>query len=293
MGKSPHAVESIMMELYTSKNEYFVTSRLRYCPSCSQCVIASGANGAINLFDLRKLPSSPIDIYMHPENTFLGQSSTCHGLDWSVVTDGRVAAGSDDGKVCVWDALGNSQQPIVEYRAHQQAISVKTSSPLHLQSVCWHPSDASTLFSGGMDGHVYMYDCRTNTQSPVIQRDGAIHTVSAHPVERFLLATAGDENTVCLWDNRNLARPIHSLVGHSGVVTEVEWNPLNCSCLATCGRDKRVCIWDLGRIGASIATEEGPPELVFVHGGHTSFVNGIAWSPNVCVKELMKCRLLG
>ena len=47
-----------------------------------------------------------------------------------------------------------------------------------------------------MDGHVYMYDCRTNTQSPVIQRDGAIHTVSAHPVERFLLATAGDENTV-------------------------------------------------------------------------------------------------
>ena len=159
--------------------------------------------------------------------------------------------------------------------------------------MCWHPSDASTLFSGGMDGHVYMYDCRTNTQSPVIQRDGAIHTVSAHPVERFLLATAGDENTVCLWDNRNLARPIHSLVGHSGVVTEVEWNPLNCSCVATCGRDKRVCIWDLGRIGASIATEEGPPELVFVHGGHTSFVNGIAWSPNVCVKELMKCRLLG
>ena len=132
MGKSPPAIESIMMELFISKNASFTTSRLRYCPSCSQCVIASGANGAINLFDLRKLPSSPIDIYMHPENTFLGQSSTCHGLDWSVVTDGRVAAGSDDGKVCVWDALGNSQQPIVEYRVHQQAISVEASPAFHL-----------------------------------------------------------------------------------------------------------------------------------------------------------------
>lgn len=159
--------------------------------------------------------------------------------------------------------------------------------------MCWHPSDASTLFSGGMDGHVYMYDCRTNTHSPIIQREGSIYTVSAHPVERFLLATSGDENTVCLWDNRNLARPVHSLVGHTGVVTGVEWNPLNCSCLATCGRDRRVFVWDLGRIGVSMTTEEGAPELVFVHGGHTNFVNAVAWSPNVGMKESMKCRLHG
>lgn len=127
MEELPLSVESIMMGLFTSKYTFLTTSRLRYCPSCSQCVIASGPDGAINLFDIRKLPSSPIDIYMHPESTFLGQSSTCRGLDWSVVTDGRVAAGSDDGKVCVWDTLGNSQQPIVEYRAHQQSILVRTS----------------------------------------------------------------------------------------------------------------------------------------------------------------------
>ena len=53
--------------------------------------------------------------------------------------------------------------------------------------------------------------------------------------------------------------------------------------------DGRVCLWDLGRIGSAITPEqerEGPPELVFVHGGHMNSVTDVSWNPNVVVSLL-------
>eukprot|EP00955_Chlamydomonas_euryale_P034052 349682-Chlamydomonas_euryale.AAC.5 len=42
-------------------------------------------------------------------------------------------------------------------------------------------------------------------------------------------------------------------------------------------------VWDLSRIGdeqSADEAEDGPPELLFIHGGHTSKVSDFAWSPN-------------
>lgn len=42
-------------------------------------------------------------------------------------------------------------------------------------------------------------------------------------------------------------------------------------------------VWDLSRFGAPQTEEEkrdGPPELLFVHGGHTSKVSDLSWNPN-------------
>jgi histone-binding protein RBBP4 len=42
-------------------------------------------------------------------------------------------------------------------------------------------------------------------------------------------------------------------------------------------------MWDLSRIGRSQTDQEkldGPPELIFVHGGHTSKVSDISWNLN-------------
>jgi WD40 repeat protein len=42
-------------------------------------------------------------------------------------------------------------------------------------------------------------------------------------------------------------------------------------------------IWDLSRIGAEQDAEEaedGPPELLFVHGGHTAKISDFSWNSN-------------
>lgn len=74
---------------------------------------------------------------------------------------------------------------------------------------------------------------------------------------------------------------MNSLVGHTDQVFNVDWAPFNESILASCSADRRVGIWDLSRIGQEQSAEDaedGPPELLFLHGGHTSKVSDFSWN---------------
>ncbi|MFN3280047.1 MAG: hypothetical protein ACK41Y_16925, partial [Paracoccus hibiscisoli] len=53
--------------------------------------------------------------------------------------------------------------------------------------------------------------------------------------------------------------------------------------LSSCGADRRVIVWDMARIGKEQSAEDaedGPPELLFVHGGHTAKVSDMSWNTN-------------
>ena len=76
---------------------------------------------------------------------------------------------------------------------------------------------------------------------------------------------------------------IQTLRGHTNEVFNVEWAPFNESILASCSSDRRVGVWDLSRIGMEQSeedAEDGPPELLFLHGGHTSKVSDFSFNPN-------------
>jgi histone-binding protein RBBP4 len=56
------------------------------------------------------------------------------------------------------------------------------------------------------------------------------------------------------------------------------------SILASSGFDRRLLVWDLSLIGAEQTVEEeqeGPPELVFMHGGHTNKILDFSWHPTL------------
>lgn len=53
--------------------------------------------------------------------------------------------------------------------------------------------------------------------------------------------------------------------------------------LASASADRRVMVWDLSRIDRPQTDEEkkdGPPELMFMHGGMTAKISDIAWNLN-------------
>ncbi len=51
---------------------------------------------------------------------------------------------------------------------------------------------------------------------------------------------------------------------------QVSWAPFTESIFATSSADRRIHIWDVARIGQEQSEqdkEDGPPELLFIHGG--------------------------
>jgi WD40 repeat protein len=77
---------------------------------------------------------------------------------------------------------------------------------------------------------------------------------------------------------------MHACVGHKAGVYSLSWSPFQENLLASSGEDRRVYIWDLDRVGTELRTdeerEEGPPELLFIHGGHTAKVFDFSWNAN-------------
>lgn len=76
--------------------------------------------------------------------------------------------------------------------------------------------------------------------------------------------------TVALHDLRSPAKKLHTFEGHTDEVLHLVWSPHNPTIFASASSDRRVNIWDLSQIGVEQTPddqEDGPPELLFVHGG--------------------------
>ena len=70
---------------------------------------------------------------------------------------------------------------------------------------------------------------------------------------------------------------------HKQVLFQVQWSPHNETILASSGTDRRLHVWDLSKIGEEQSAEDaedGPPELLFIHGGHTAKISDFSWNPN-------------
>lgn len=191
--------------------------------------------------------------------------------------EGHLVSGSDDKQICLWDisATGKSQRTL-------EAKSIFTSHTSIVEDVRWHCKNQHMFGSVGDDKMLMLWDTRKPTNAPlqsVEAHSNMINCLSFNPENEYILATGSVDKTVNLFDMRLLDKKLHTFEGHSEEVFQIHWSPKNETILSSCGADRRLMIWDLSKIGDEQTgedAEDGPPELLFIHAGHTAKVRNRA-----------------
>ncbi|EFJ05928.1 hypothetical protein SELMODRAFT_136329 [Selaginella moellendorffii] len=253
-------------------------NRARYMPQCPTIVAAKGETSRVCIFDTTKhensggLPSQVI-AETQPEMLLEGHTKGGHGLSWNPFRCGILASGSRDGLVCVWDvgAAGSSSRPIITYPQNTP-----------VGDVTWTSKHENVFSTGDEAGWMRTWDLRDPLNLVVAVRAhlDPLESLAYHPYDEFCLATGSCDNTARIFDIRTLSQPMHTFVGHRDTVVRVDWSPKYQGVLVTSSEDHRVMLWNVQRIGdeqSAEDAEDGPPELVFIHGGHWDIVHDFSW----------------
>lgn len=293
MEKGGHEGINGKVEIKIKINHEGEVNRARSMPQNPFIIATKSPSASVYVFDVSKHPSVPADCSsFRPEHVCAGHEKEGYGLCWNPHAAGQLLSGSDDAKICFWDlgGAGESVEATRTWKGHADVI----------EDVSWHPHSPNVFGSVGDDKRLCLWDLRKpDGDEPMIKVENAhtddINALAFNPVHEFLLATGSHDQSVKLWDIRNTSEAIFQLQGHRKEVFQLQWAPFNASVLASCGADRRVRIWDLSRIGneqSAQDAEEGPPELLFVHGGHTSKVSDFSWNSNGVVASVSEDNVL-
>jgi WD40 repeat protein len=192
--------------------------------------------------------------------TYTGHLSQVATVAWS--PDGkRIASGSWDQTVQVWDATSGAQ-PFI-YRGHTTNVNAVAWSPIRTSQSIASASGNSffkgehivQLWNAATGGHILTYGGHTQP----------VRSVAWSP-NGMSIASGSEDKTVQIWDaSRGILMLAYSR--HTGVVSSVTWSP-DGKYIASASDDKTVQVWD-----AQATT------LLFSFD-HTSTVNAVAWSPD-------------
>ncbi|RXN31896.1 histone-binding RBBP7 isoform X1 [Labeo rohita] len=217
-----------------------------------------------------------------PDLRLRGHQKEGYGLSWNPNLSGNLLSASDDHTICLWDISAVPKEgKIVD------AKTIFTGHTAVVEDVSWHLLHESLFGSVADDQKLMIWDTRSNnTAKPshsVDAHTAEVNCLSFNPYSEFILATGSADKTVALWDLRNLKLKLHSFESHKDEIFQVQWSPHNETILASSGTDRRLNVWDLSKIGEEQSAEDaedGPPELLFIHGGHTAKISDFSWNPN-------------
>ncbi len=142
----------------------------------------------------------------------------------------RLASGSSDGTVTLWD-VPREKKPRTLLGHTREVDSVAFSS------------DGKQLASGSMDKTVKLWNTETGKEIPTSMRqDGTVFSVAFSP-DGKRLASGSKDGTVKLW-NTETGEKICTLPGHSESVNSVAFSP-DGKQLASGSSDGNVRIWEV------------------------------------------------
>lgn len=249
-------------------------NRLRYSPFSVNVVAARSDKADVHVYDTTRHKSkSTAEDDVKPDLILKGHDEGGYGLNWSVTKNGYLVTSGEDGLCCLFDVNAN-EEAIFKYKNHSSIVG----------DACFSYFSHNTFVSVGDDCNIVFNDGRgKEVRRRENAHESAILCVSYHPIEEFMLCTGSQDGKVKVWDERKMEKELYVFdSGTENEVLQVSWSPHVASLLGSSGTNRRVCIWDLSRVGMELNEEEkqdGPPELLFMHGGHTNTVCDFAWNP--------------
>ncbi|XP_065906777.1 histone-binding protein RBBP4-like [Dysidea avara] len=256
-------------------------NRARFMPQSPFIIATKTPSSDVLVFDYSKHPSRPDNVECQPDLRLKGHSKEGYGLSWNNNFKGYLLSASDDHTICMWDVNAAPKDA--------RTLNAKTVYCGHnavVEDVAWHVLHDSIFGSVGDDQKLLIWDIRTNNPNKpshmVDAHNAEVNCLSFNPFSEYILATGSADKTVALWDLRNLKMKLHSFESHKDEIFQVQWSPHNETILASSGTDRRLHVWDLSKIGEDQSpedAEDGPPELLFIHGGHTAKISDFTWNP--------------
>ena len=183
----------------------------------------------------------------------------------TVSRDGaRLAVGTGDGRVVLWDLAAGSPVARPLLRA-DGSVSHRG----EVLSVAFS-ADGALLASGGRDNAVMLWNVGGGSPvgEPLVGHGEPVRGVALSP-DGKTLASASEDGTVIFWEVASRSPLGDPLLGHTDQVRSVAFSP-DGSRLATGGRDNRVLLWDVAS-----RRPAGRPLT-----GHTRGIWSVTFSPD-------------
>ncbi|ODV87094.1 hypothetical protein CANARDRAFT_15595 [[Candida] arabinofermentans NRRL YB-2248] len=200
-----------------------------------------------------------------------------YGLNWNPNVKNELLTCSDDKSIALWNIENLSDsvlKPTKVFNYHTDIVN----------DVKWNNLNENT-FGSVSDDYKFVYqDKRQNTISNEFKSKVIFNSLSFNKFNENLVGFGGEDGNIYLYDLRNLDSSLHIMMGHTKSITNLEFDPIHENILASSSNDRRIILWDLNNIGneqLQDELEDGVPELLMMHGGHTGIINDFQFSDEI------------
>ncbi|CDJ45859.1 WD domain, G-beta repeat domain containing protein, putative [Eimeria brunetti] len=236
-------------------------------------IIASCAvDGRVLLYDL----DAP-GICEGPEVSLVGNRGEVTCLSWNPHREGQLVSCASEGSWVLYDAAAALQQK------GNTPGSLKHEGAASFNSCAWTEGDAFVLAQE--DGVVSLWDIREPPTKPlgtVTCKGGAANCVATTPLKPEVFTCGSDDGSLGVYDRRRLGPALHAVEGFAALgLSSISFSFFSPSLLLAASKDKYISLLDLEKAGQDQDpedAEDGPPELLFTHGGHRADIYDACWN---------------